>query len=139
VIFQTILSIGLVPVWYAGSPNLIPIGRFARITHFSVKALRLYAEEGLLSPVSVDPVSEYRYSTLAQVALAARIRLWRMVEMPLEEIRAVVQAPDEQTARTWLERHHQRLMAWIAEQHQATLLLERVLEKPKEQHIFGHT
>jgi hypothetical protein len=27
--------------------NLIPIGRFAQITHLSVKASRIYADEGL--------------------------------------------------------------------------------------------
>jgi len=27
--------------------DLIPIGRFARMTHLSVKALRIYAQEGL--------------------------------------------------------------------------------------------
>ena len=59
--------------------NLIPIGRFAQITHLSVKALRIYAQEGLLQPIYVDPESGYRYYTLAQATLAARIRLLRLV------------------------------------------------------------
>ena len=63
--------------------DLIPIGRFAQITHLSVKALRIYANEGLLQPMYVDPESGYRYYSLAQAALAARIRLLRLVDMPL--------------------------------------------------------
>ena len=35
--------------------NLIPIGRFSRMTRLSIKALRHYDELGLLVPAVVDP------------------------------------------------------------------------------------
>ena len=41
--------------------DLLPIGRFARATRLSVKALRHYDELGLLRPAFVDPSSGYRY------------------------------------------------------------------------------
>src|SRR5215472_2341321 len=93
--------------------NLIPIGRFAQITRLSLKALRLYAETGLLLPAYVDPGSGYRYYSLAQVAVAARIRLLRLVDMPLEDIRAALQAPDEAAVGQLLALQQQRLSARI--------------------------
>jgi DNA-binding transcriptional MerR regulator len=57
--------------------NLMSIGRFAQITHLSVKALRIYAREGLLLPMYVDPESGDRYYSLTQAAVTARIRLLR--------------------------------------------------------------
>lgn len=110
--------------------NLIPIGRFAQITHLSVKALRIYANEGLLLPMYVDPESGYRYYSLTQAAVAARIRLLRLVDMPLEEIRAVLQTTDQETVQVLFTRHQQRMTDRITRDQQSLLLLQRVLEKP---------
>ncbi|HEV2581861.1 MAG TPA: helix-turn-helix domain-containing protein, partial [Ktedonobacteraceae bacterium] len=110
--------------------QLIPIGRFAQITHLSVRALRIYANAGLLQPVYVDPESGYRYYTLAQAARASRIRLLRLVDMPLEEIREVLQTPDPEAMRTHLTNHHQRITDRIARDQQSLLLLQRVREQP---------
>src|SRR5258708_35184910 len=110
--------------------DLIPIGHFAQITHLSVKALRIYANEGLLEPMYVDPESGYRYYTLAQAALAARIRLLRLVDMPLEEIREMLQAPDAETVRMHLTSHHQRITDRMARDQPSLLLLQRVCEQP---------
>jgi PPM family protein phosphatase len=41
--------------------NLLTIGEFAEATRISPKALRLYAEQGLLMPTRVDGDSGYRY------------------------------------------------------------------------------
>jgi DNA-binding transcriptional MerR regulator len=110
--------------------NLIPIGRFARITRLSVKALRIYAEEGLLQPMYVDPTSGYRYYSLAQATVAARIRLLRLLDMPLEEIRAVIQATNQELVQMILTRHYERITARMTRDQQSLLLLQRVLEKP---------
>lgn len=37
--------------------QLLPIGRFARITQLSIKALRFYADAGLLLPSYIDQIS----------------------------------------------------------------------------------
>ncbi len=42
------------------SEDLLSIGDFAALARLSVKALRHYDEQGLLSPVRVDPVTRYR-------------------------------------------------------------------------------
>jgi DNA-binding transcriptional MerR regulator len=76
------------------SVNLVPIGRFSKMTRLSVKALRLYDEIGLLPPAYVDPSSGYRYYDLGQANRAEAVRILRMVEMPLDEIRAILEIDD---------------------------------------------
>ena len=39
---------------FGAMESLLPIGRFARLTGLTVKALRHYDEVGLLEPASVD-------------------------------------------------------------------------------------
>jgi DNA-binding transcriptional MerR regulator/effector-binding domain-containing protein len=109
--------------------NLIPIGRFAALCRLSVKALRHYDELGLLRPAAVDPASGYRYYSLAQAAEAEKIRALRALEMPLEEIRAVLLDPDPASARARLERHRdyieQRIAEYSALLGDITALIER--------------
>ena len=70
--------------------DLIPIGQFAAASRLSLKALRLYDENGLLPPAHVDPDSGYRFYRLDQLRDATLIGLLRSVDMPLVEIRRVL-------------------------------------------------
>ena len=73
---------------------MVPIGQFAALTRLSLKALRLYDENGLLPPASVDPATGYRSYRLEQVYHAQLIRLLRAVDMPLADIKAFLQLPE---------------------------------------------
>jgi DNA-binding transcriptional MerR regulator len=73
---------------------LLTIGEFSRATHLSVKALRHYDDIGLLQPADVDPSSGYRRYASAQIPSAHVIRRFRDLDMPLDEIRLVLEAPD---------------------------------------------
>jgi DNA-binding transcriptional MerR regulator len=88
--------------------SLMPIGRFARLTGLSVKALRHYDELGLLCPASVDPGTGYRSYSTAQVERAETIRLLRRLELPLDEIGALLEAEDPARVRTVLLGHQRR-------------------------------
>jgi DNA-binding transcriptional MerR regulator len=66
------------------------ISAFARATGLSPKALRLYAESGLLLPAHVDPLSGYRYYRPDQVLRARRIGLLRRAGMPVARIGVVL-------------------------------------------------
>jgi DNA-binding transcriptional MerR regulator len=79
--------------------DLLSIGRFARITGLSLKALRLYAAMGLLSPAHTDPFTGYRYYDPEQARPANLIRLMREMEMPLGEIRRVLVADPAEAER----------------------------------------
>lgn len=67
--------------------DLIPIGGFAAASLLSQKALRLYAQLGILAPRYVDPDSGYRYYHPEQLRAARLILLMRQVEMPLALVR----------------------------------------------------
>lgn len=72
--------------------DLFSIGDFSRATHLSVKALRHYHDVGLLEPATVDPATGYRSYSVAQVPTAQVIRRLRDLDMPLDQVRAVLDA-----------------------------------------------
>jgi DNA-binding transcriptional MerR regulator len=72
--------------------RLLSIGEFAAATQLTPKALRLYDEQRLLPPASIDAANGYRYYSRAQVKLGRLIRTLRDMNLPLEEIAAVVTA-----------------------------------------------
>ena len=108
--------------------DLLPIGRFARATRLSVKALRHYDELGLLRPAFVDPSSGYRYYRPAQANQAEAIRILRSVEMPLEEIAALLAESGEPVAKR-LQLHRERLEARLDEHRRMLAFLQRLLDK----------
>jgi DNA-binding transcriptional MerR regulator len=85
--------------------SVLPIGDFSRATHLSVKMLRHYHELGLLEPVDVDADSGYRRYAAEQIVTAQIIRRFRDLEMPLEDIHAVLQAPDVETRNRVIANH----------------------------------
>ncbi|MFQ6394720.1 MerR family transcriptional regulator [Nocardia sp. KC 131] len=87
----------------------VSIGEFARLTYFSVKALRYYHDIELLEPVAIDPGSGYRRYSTDQVAQAHLIRRLRELDMPLPEIKAVLAAPDAGTRDAALRAHLARM------------------------------
>jgi effector-binding domain-containing protein len=109
--------------------NLVPIGRFSAMTRLSVKALRHYDELGLLRPAFVDPSSGYRYYRPAQANQAEAIRILRSVEMPLEEIAALLADADPELAGKRLRQHRERLEARLAEHRRMLAFLERLLSR----------
>ena len=64
------------------------------MTHLSIKALRRYHELGLLEPVNVDPTTGYRSYDTSQVQTAQLIRRFRSLEMPVEQVKAILAATD---------------------------------------------
>jgi len=76
---------------------LVSIGDFSRMTHLSIKALRFYHDQGLLEPARIDPASGYRFYDPGQVPVAQVIRRFRDLDMPLDQVKAVIKAPDVQT------------------------------------------
>jgi DNA-binding transcriptional MerR regulator len=73
---------------------LLPIGRFARLSGLTVKALRHYDGLGLLSPARIDTTTRHRWYAPDQLEPARRIRRLRELDLPLPAIRAVLAASD---------------------------------------------
>jgi len=92
--------------------ELLPIGRFARVTGLTVRALRHYHELGLLEPAHIDPESGYRLYTLDQADDAELIRRLRELGLPLAEICAILAGAD---ALERLRAHRDRLAGRVEE------------------------
>ena len=83
--------------------NLLVIGAFADAVQLSIKALRLYAQLGILTPSYVDPDSGYRYYHADQLQRARLIRMLRQIDMPLATIRRVLAASPTEAEQLVLE------------------------------------
>ena len=116
----------------APSPNfdpLVPIGRFSEMTRLSIKTLRHYDEIGLLPPAAVDPVTGYRSYAQEQANRAEAIRRLRSIELPLDEISALldIDEPAERVAR--LNDVRERMAARLVEQQRQLEFVGRLIER----------
>jgi DNA-binding transcriptional MerR regulator len=102
--------------------ELIPIGRFARLSGLSVGALRHYDELDLLRPADTDRWTGYRRYRHEQLGTARTIARLRELEVPLEEIRAVLATDDPIERAGVLRSHRARIEA-------RTNRLQRVLHQ----------
>ena len=93
----------------------IPIGRFAQLAGFTVRALRHYESQGLLLPARVDRESGYRYYRPEQLHDALRVRLLRALEMPLPEVVAVMSDPESAASLEALKAHRVRVAQRLAD------------------------
>lgn len=70
--------------------DVLSIGQFARLTGLSIGALRHYDELGLLVPAEVDRATSYRRYRRAQLERARSIARLRELDLPLDEMAAVL-------------------------------------------------
>jgi DNA-binding transcriptional MerR regulator len=111
-------------------PAYLSIGDFSRATHMTIKTLRHYHQVGLLEPADVDPYTGYRRYTTEQIPTAQVIRRFRDLDMPLEEIHAVLAAPDLQTRNERIASHLTRLEDDLGRTQRAIASLRDLLAAP---------
>lgn len=92
--------------------HLYRIGMFAQMNHITVKTLRFYEEQGLLSPSYVDEENGYRYYTLDQMATIHQITALKQAGFTLDDIRRIHSGAEEALL---LRRKKSQLLAQIAE------------------------
>ena len=110
--------------------NGLAIGDFARATHLSVKTLRYYHRVGLLEPADVDPDTGYRRYTTDQIPAAQIIRRFRNLDMPVEEVKQVLAAPDIETRNELIAAHLNRLEEGLTRTQDAVFSLRDLLARP---------
>ena len=116
----------------------LTIGDFSRVTFLSVKTLRHYHRAGLLEPAEVHPVTGYRRYTSAQIPIAQVIRRFRDLDMPLDDIGMVLQAPDQTVRSQLIAAHLTRLEETIAETRRAVASLRDLIEHPSLSAVIEH-
>ncbi len=107
--------------------ELLSIGRFARLCRLSVKALRRYADDGLLVPARVDPDSGYRLYRREQVREAAAVALLRSLDVPLAAVREVLAARGPGELERVLAAERARAERELARRATALRSIERLL------------
>ncbi|GAB1691868.1 hypothetical protein KRM28CT15_36710 [Krasilnikovia sp. M28-CT-15] len=116
--------------------ELLTVGQVARRAGLTTRALRHYDRVGLLRP-QVDPDNGYRRYAPRQVALARLIAALRAADVPLEQVRACLAAPDDEALRRRvLLAHRTRLRARLdrlrGELHSTEhLLTEGITDMPE--------
>ena len=115
--------------------STLPIGDFSRATHLSVKMLRHYHELGLLEPAGVDADSGYRRYAAEQIVTAQVIRRFRDLDMPLDDIHAVLQAPDVETRNRVIASHLARLESSLARTRETVASLRGLLDRPRDNSV----
>jgi DNA-binding transcriptional MerR regulator/effector-binding domain-containing protein len=116
----------------------LAIGDFSKMTHISVKALRHYHDVGLLEPAEIDPDSGYRYYEASQLRTAQVIRRFRDLDMPLDEIRAMLEAPDIAARNAIIAAHMRRMESQLAVTQAAVISLRSLLERPPAPSTIEH-
>ena len=116
----------------------LAIGDFSRATHLSVKMLRHYHEIGLLEPVDVDADTGYRRYATEQIVTAQVIRRFRDLDMPLDDIHAVLDAPDVESRNQVIASYLARLESNLARTQEAVTSLRDLLDHPQASPAIGH-
>jgi len=106
----------------------LAIGDFSRATHLNIKTLRHYHRIGLLEPADVDPATGHRRYGTDQIPTAQVIRRFRSLDMPLEEIHAVITTPDLAARNELIAGHLRRLEMTLARTQKAAASLRDLLE-----------
>ncbi|WP_194910333.1 MerR family transcriptional regulator [Catenulispora rubra] len=109
--------------------ELLTIGAFARLTRLSPKALRLYDELRVLSPVHIDPDTGYRWYSPEQAGRARRVAKLRQLDMPLARIRTVVELPSEALAEALVAYWDEQRQGFRAKQELVTFLVNQLTGK----------
>ena len=107
--------------------ELLPIGRFARVSGLSIGALRHYHEEGVLQPARVDPATGYRSYRRDQLDDARLLARLRELGLSLPEIRAFLATDPAERSRR-LSGHRVRLLAVLARTQRQIHWLNRSID-----------
>jgi DNA-binding transcriptional MerR regulator/effector-binding domain-containing protein len=121
-----------------GSLSSLTIGDFSRATHLSIKTLRYYHRVQLLEPAQVDQDTGYRRYTTDQIPVAQVIRRFRDLEMPIEQIQAVLRAPDMTARNRLIADHLSQLEQDLARTQQAVASLRDLLADPSAAAPVSH-
>jgi len=110
----------------------LPIGDFSRATHMSIKALRHYHRVGLLEPADVDQFTGHRRYTTHQIPTAQVIRRFRELDMPIDEIKSILAAPDAGARNELIAAHLSRLEDSLTRTQNAIAALRDLLDHPQD-------
>ncbi len=93
-----------------------------------MKTLRHYHQVGLLEPTDIDARTGYRHYTTGQIPTAQVIRRFRSLQMPVEEVKAVLGASDHEVRNALITAHLNRLEDELTQTQLSVASLRNLLE-----------
>ena len=113
---------------------MLKIGHFSKLSHVTVKALRLYDQLGLLKPSHVDHFTGYRYYLADQLPRLNRILAFKDLGFSLEQIARLL---DENLSpveiRGMLRLKHAELQRLVEEEQARLLRVEARLKQIEQE------
>jgi len=108
---------------------MFSIGEFSKITGLSIKALRLYHEQGILVPSAIGQDSNYRYYNQVNVERARAIALLRHMMFSLDDIKQILkQSEDDADTISFLAANRTRLEDKIRDMKNVSESLSKLIE-----------
>jgi DNA-binding transcriptional MerR regulator len=105
----------------------LSIGEFAHLTHLSVRTLRRYHDAELLIPATVDDTTGYRYYSADQIPTAQVIHRLRELDVPLGDVRRILDSADHASRSELVTGHLRRLESQLDRTRGAIRSLRRLL------------
>lgn len=106
---------------------VLTIGEFSRLTHLSVRTLRRYHEAGILEPAAVDDLTGYRSYGPEQIPTAQVVHRLRELDVPLADVRRILDAADPADRAALVAEHLARLEDELDRTRTAVASLRRLL------------
>lgn len=111
--------------------GFLRIGPFSRASSLSIKALRAYHEQGLLVPALVDPDTGYRVYAAEQLFDAAVLKRLRDLDVPLRQVREVLDARNPSVTERVLAEHARAMQQRLDDTLRIIDELQRGIERPE--------
>jgi DNA-binding transcriptional MerR regulator/DNA gyrase inhibitor GyrI len=116
---------------------MFSIGEFSKITGLSIKALRLYHEQGILVPTAINQDSHYRYYDQANMDRARAIALLRHMMFSLDDIKEILkQSEDDTDTLSFLATHRNRIEEKIRDMKKVRDSLSKLIEDEEKARQF---
>lgn len=109
---------------------MLKIGDFSKLAMVSVRMLRYYDDKGILSPVSIDKFTGYRYYSTEQLSEIASVKLLQSMGVSLAEIKKLKQnGYDREEMISVLKNCHANKQEECSRVHAQLLTLENAIER----------
>ncbi len=113
---------------------MLTIGEFSAASRLTVKALRMYHDEGILVPEKIDPVSGYRYYGDSSWQRAQTVKLLRELGFSHGELKEIVQnCRDDGELQSHLLKRLDAVKEELGRMRRVQERLELYLESAKEE------
>ena len=100
------------------------IGEFAKACHTNISVLRHYDKIGLLNPIFTDPITEYRYYSVAQVEVFERISEMKSLGFSLAQIKILLNSNELEKRKKIYDNKREELSAML---HNLDEMKEKIL------------